>query len=389
MRLLFTFSGGSGHLDPLLPVARAAHAAGHEVAFTGRPWMTSRVEAHGFRCFPAGDDRGLTPERRPLLALDVAREEDDFRFGFAGRIARERSADVLPIAESWRPDVIVAEETDFGPMVVAERLGIPHATVITMAAGSMVRPSLLAGTLDELRADHGLSPDPDLAMVSGSLVLSPIPPGFRDPAFPLPAASLEYRVPPAHDTAIDAERATWASRLAGRSAIYATLGTVFNNESGDLFERLIEGLGALDALTVLTTGPDFDPAELGALPANVIVERYVPLAAIVPLVDLVVSHGGSGTIVGTMVQGVPMVLIPMGADQPHNAVRAEALGIARVLDPVAATPADIGSAARDLLTEPSFRAAAEALRDAAARLPGPDAAVARLEALAAAGTARA
>jgi len=384
MRLLCTFSGGSGHLDPLLPIAHALAAAGHEVAFTGRPWMTPRVEAHGFRSFAAGDDRGLTPERRPLLPLDVAREEDDFRFGFAGRIARERSSDVLPIVEAWRPDVVIAEETDFGPMVVAERRGIPLAIVLTMAAGSMVRPSLIADTLDELRVAHGLAPDPELAMLRRSLVLSPIPPGFRDPAFPLPETALEYHVPPSADPTIGDQRSAWASRLAGRTAVYATLGTVFNNESGDLFERLVEGLAALDATTLLTTGPDFDPAELGATPRNVIVERYVPLPAIVPLVDLVVSHGGSGTLVGTLDQGVPMVLIPMGADQPHNAVRAEALGVARVLDPVAATPADITAAAREVLADPSFRAAAGALGEAMARLPGPEAAVGRLEALAAA-----
>jgi UDP:flavonoid glycosyltransferase YjiC (YdhE family) len=381
MRLLATFSGGSGHLDPLLPVARACAEAGHDVAFAGRPWMRSRVEAHGFRFFPAGDDRGLTPERRPLLPLDIAREEDDFRSGFVGRVARERAADIMPIVEAWRPDVVIAEETDFGPMVVAERLGIPQATVLTMAAGSMVRPSLVADSLDEVRAEHGLPPDPELAMLTRSLILSPIPPGFRDPAFPLPSRALEYRVP--MDPRVQEERASWASRLAGRTAIYATLGTVFNNESGDLFERLVDGLGAVDATTVLTTGPDVDPAELGAVPQPVIVERYVPLAAIVPLVDLVVSHGGSGTLVATIDQGVPMVLIPMGADQPHNAARAEALGIARVLDPVAATRADITAAAREVLADPSFRAASRRLRDAAARLPGPEAAVTRLEALAA------
>ena len=382
MRLLCTFSGGSGHLDPLLPIARAGCDAGHDVAFTGRPWMTSRVVATGLRFFPAGDDRGLTPERRPLLPLDVGREEDDFRYGFAGRIARERAADVLPIVEAWRPDVVVAEETDFGPMVVAERLGIPLATVLTMAAGSMVRPSLVAETLDKLRAEHGLPPDPELAMVSRSLVLSPIPPGFRDPAFPLPPTALEYRVPPTRDARIDAERAAWASRLAGHTAVYATLGTVFNNESGDLFERLVEGLAALDTVAVLTTGPDFDPAELGDVPPHVMVERYIPLAAIVPLVDLVISHGGSGTLVATLDQGLPMVLIPMGADQPHNAERASVLGIARVLDPVAATAADITAAANEVLTDPSFRAASQALRDASAGLPGPEAAVSRLEALA-------
>ena len=48
MRMLFTFAGGSGHLEPLLPIARAARAAGHLVAFAGRPWMVPKVEAAAF-----------------------------------------------------------------------------------------------------------------------------------------------------------------------------------------------------------------------------------------------------------------------------------------------------------------------------------------------------
>ena len=53
MRVIFTFAGGQGHLDPLVPIARAAAAAGHSVAFAGRPWMVPKVEALGFACFRA------------------------------------------------------------------------------------------------------------------------------------------------------------------------------------------------------------------------------------------------------------------------------------------------------------------------------------------------
>src|SRR5512135_3646691 len=67
MRVMFTFSGGQGHLDPLVPIARAARAAGHAVAFVGRPWMVPRVEVLGFACFPAGSDAGLEPVTRPLV----------------------------------------------------------------------------------------------------------------------------------------------------------------------------------------------------------------------------------------------------------------------------------------------------------------------------------
>ena len=73
MRLLFTFAGGSGHLEPLVPIARAAEAAGHVVAFAGRPWMVPEVDALGFDAFATGSDVGLTPRRLPLADVDPQR----------------------------------------------------------------------------------------------------------------------------------------------------------------------------------------------------------------------------------------------------------------------------------------------------------------------------
>ncbi|CAA9574097.1 MAG: hypothetical protein AVDCRST_MAG87-2706, partial [uncultured Thermomicrobiales bacterium] len=56
MRILFTFVGGSGHLDPLIPIAHAARAAEHVVAISGRPGMLPRIEAAGFDAFATGPD---------------------------------------------------------------------------------------------------------------------------------------------------------------------------------------------------------------------------------------------------------------------------------------------------------------------------------------------
>jgi UDP:flavonoid glycosyltransferase YjiC (YdhE family) len=77
-----------------------------------------------------------------------------------------------------------------------------------------------------------------------------------------------------------------------------------------------------------------------------------------------------------------MVLIPMGADQPWNGDRCEALRVGRALDPIRATPADIRSAARAVLDDPSYRESAGALAAAMSRHPGPEAAVTALERLA-------
>jgi UDP:flavonoid glycosyltransferase YjiC (YdhE family) len=318
----------------------------------------------------------------PLQELDPEREDRDLRDGFADRIARQRATLLLALCADWEPDLIVCDETDFGSMIVAERLGLPYASVLVIAAGSFVRKELVAEPLRRLRAEHGLPPDPGLVMLSRYLVLSPVPPSYRDPAFPLPATARSLR-PPTVGHPTDDPAPPWFTELGGAPTVYFTLGTVFNVESGDLFARVLAGLRELPVNLVVTVGREIDPDEFGAQPANVRVQRYIPQSALLPHCDLVVSHGGSGTVLGALAHGLPMVLIPIGADQPHNAARCAELGVARVLDAVRATPASAREAASAALADPAFRRAAQQLRDELVALPGPAHAVTLLERLAA------
>jgi len=381
VRVLFSFAGGNGHFQPLVPLAAAATAAGHIVAVTGRPRMAPTVEAAGFTFVGTGADRG-PPERAPLRELDPEREDRDLRDGFAGWLASDRGTAMLALCAEWRPHLLVCDETDFGAMIAAERLGLPYATVLVIAAGSFLRREPIAEPLDRLRAEHGLPPDPDLAMLSRYLVLSPVPPSFRDPAFPLPATAHTLR----SSGPGSAENDTvppWAAGPRGAPTVYATLGTVFNMESGDLFTRMLAGLRGLPVNLLVTVGPGIDPAELGPQPTNVHIERYLPQSSVLPHCSLVVSHGGSGSVIGALAHGVPLVVVPMGADQPHNAARCEALGVARVLDALAATPESIAQAVSTVLADTSYRRAAERIRDEYAALPGPAHGVTLLERLAA------
>lgn len=193
MRVLLTFAGGRGHAVPLLPLARALRAAGHVVGCNGRAAVVAELHEFG-EPLPDPDDTGPEPTAiAPLLAPDVAREEAVLRDGFAGAVARRRAASVRALCERWAPDLIVRDELDFGALVAAESLGLPHVTVLVSASGAFVRPQLVAAPLDMLRAAHGLPPDPELAEPARHLVLSPCPPRFRDPAYPLPATALAFR----------------------------------------------------------------------------------------------------------------------------------------------------------------------------------------------------
>jgi MGT family glycosyltransferase len=154
-------------------------------------------------------------------------------------------------------------------------------------------------------------------------------------------------------------------------------------ESGDLLARVLTALRELPINLVVTVGHQIDPAEFGRQPANVHIERYIPQSSVLPHCDLVVSHGGSGSVIGALAHGLPSVLIPIGADQPWNAERCANLGVAQVLDAVEATPEAVRAAVVMVLDDPVYRRNAERLRDEIAALPGPGHAVGLLEQLAA------
>ena len=381
MRVLFSFAGGSGHFLPLVPVARAMHAAGHDVAFAGQPAMLSAVEAAGFAAFATGGETlRSSAERMALLPFDAAREDRAVRDGFAGRVARDRAAALLDLCGRWRPDLVVCDELDFGAMVAAERLGLPHASVLVIAAGALVRPALVAEPLNALRATYGLAPDPQMTMLHRHLVLSPVPPSFRDPAHPLPATARLIR--PAVLDAVDGPAPSWLAGLPpDRPTVYFTLGTVFHLESGDLFERALAGLRDLPANLVVTVGREIDPVDFGPQPGHVRIERYVPQPLLLPRCDLMVCHAGSGSVTGALAHGVPMVLLPIGADQPANAGRCAALGVGRVLDPVRCSPGDVRDAALAVLADAACRQAVARMAREFAAMPPAVEAVPPLEAL--------
>lgn len=83
---------------------------------------------------------------------------------------------------------------------------------------------------------------------------------------------------------------------------------------------------------LLTVGRRFDPAVLDPLPAGVHAERWVDQAQVLPAADLVVCHGGSGTVYGALASGVPVVVVPVFADQFENGRRVATAGAGLVVE---------------------------------------------------------
>ncbi len=389
MRILFAFVEGVGHYNPLVPLARAAQRAGHTVAFAANPNRVDLPRADGFETYAAGIVPGSTPDsdafERRYTAMPPGQEREDLitREGFADQYARPTATDLLRLFEQWEPDVVVWDDVNLGAPVAAERAGLPHVAVQVIAAGLLLRREVIADRLAAVRTDFGLpggageaGADEAMAMLHRYLTLVPFPPGFRDPAAdPLPDTARHIR--PLLPGPLPGEAApAWLATLpADRPLVYASLGTAFGRLAVDVFRRILPPLADLPISLAVTVGRQIDPADLGPLPANVHVERYVSQAILLPRTALAISHAGSRSVMGALTHGVPLALIPRGADQPENARRCEALGVGRMIGDPDVAGEVAAQVVSEMLVDPGWRQRAARTRDDIVRRPDADAAL--------------
>jgi UDP:flavonoid glycosyltransferase YjiC (YdhE family) len=381
MRIVFTARAASGHFHPLVPLAQAARDAGHEAVFAMPASFQGTVGRLGFRWLEAGLDES-SPEYGRFIEernrLSGPERSSFHRRGLVGLLAPRMATDLLRISETWRPDLFVRDHADFGGCIAAEVLGLPHAA--HQAGAAFDTMANLAEPLANLRAAHGLPTDPDLWMLERYLLLSPFPPSlFRADEGARPTRHF-YRATP-FDRSGDEGAPEWPLPVPGAPLVFATLGTVINTQTGVL-RTFIEALRDEHVNLVVTVGRDGDPDQFGPQPPNVRIERYIPQSLLYPRCDLVISHGGSNTMLGALAHGIPQVMVPITADQPYNAARCSAVGVARVVPSSDATAASIREAALSVLADPSYRRAAQRIRDEMVSLPGPDGMVTLLEQLA-------
>ncbi len=154
------------------------------------------------------------------------------------------------------------------------------------------------------------------------------------------------------------------------------------NEASAIFAAILAALRDEPLNLIVTVGRDQDPAQFGPQPGHIHIERYIPQTLLFGRCDLVLTHGGSGTVMAALTHGLPMVIVPITADQPENAERCAALGVAQVI-PLATLSAErLAEAVCTVLGQARYRQAAERVRDEMVAMPGPEHGVALLERLA-------
>jgi MGT family glycosyltransferase len=394
LNFLFTSWGNPGNLNPLLTAARRLRQRGHRVRFLGEADHYAETTRAGFDALSWQRPRPPTPPDPDCE--DPNWEEVRMILGqitFGGAV--DYAADTMDALRSEAADAVVTNDLLAGPAIAAEALGIPYALLsphvsirplegIPPGGAGLVpdgspryyaeeraararQTELMQSYLPMLngaRAEFGLAP---LGHVfdhydRADRLFIGLSPAFDFPAQRLPS-NLRY-VGPLLDMPEWAQpwSAPW-SGLADRPRVLVSLSTSFQHQA-EVLRQIVRALGTMDLDAVVTVGPAMQ-GEAIKPPANVTVLASAPHDTVMKEVSLVVTHGGHGTLTRALVNGVPLLVLPMGRDQGANAARVVARGAGLALSGNA-TPEEIVIAVERLVTEPAFKAAAQRLGEAIA-----------------------
>jgi len=385
MRVLITSISGYGHLQPLLPLAKALSDAHHEVAIATGPELRPRAEAAGFTAFDAGLAISTAFERLAELFPDQTynRLEPAEILGwylphlFGDIFAPAMLGDLEPLVRSWRPDVVLHDTWEFAGPIAAASAGIPS---ICQTLGLRFDDRILDSVADAvapLWQQRGLEPDPAAGLYR-SLCLDITPPSFQryesarnrsviHPLRPITEPPVPGELLPA-----------WIEHRREVPLVYMTLGTNTNSDVS-MFRSVIDGLDDLDVDVLITIGFGKDPSLIGPLPRNVHVENYVPQSLLLPHCTVVICRGGPGTTLSSLARGLPLLILPQGADQYVIGDLVLAAGVGLLLAPPDVTPSTIRANVLALLDEPVYREGARRLRREIAAMPGLEEAVHLIE----------
>jgi UDP:flavonoid glycosyltransferase YjiC (YdhE family) len=369
MRVLLTSTPGLGHLYPLVPLARAARAAGDEVRIAIGPEGLASVTDLGFDAVPTAEP---APQQLGRFWSALEGQAEPNTYVIAGLFARLRAraalASTRAAVEEFQPDLVVSEVAEFAGQTASELAGVRHVSV---GISSMGLPDLthrvIADEVDAVRAEVGLPTIGDVPWKhSSTRFVTPVPRFMWRSADDVPADTTVYRHEDPEGPLPDGVPAP--RRRTGRPRVYATLGSVAGTMdfATPAFGAMLAGLGRLDADVLFTVGR-LDRAALGPVPANVHVESFLP-QQVAMACDAVVCHGGAGTTMAALTRGLPMVVVPLFADQMHNAARVAATGAGLAVDAREMATA-LAPAVEQVLTDSSVAATARSIALDLAALP--------------------
>jgi MGT family glycosyltransferase len=414
MRVFQTLLAFSGNAQPQLAITRRLVDAGHEVRVLAHAAARERVLATGAE---------LVAFARAKPDLDISRREHDTlrdwqarTWASAGlRLLRngifafvlDVSRDCAEQLAAWPADVVLYDWMLTGAGVAADGAHVPAVALVhcpypmpvpgvpPLFAGLSPMPGALGATRDRLasavtgrmfdlgrgllnkaRAEQRLEPlahwREQLDGAHAVCVLNAPELDFAS-AGRLPA-NVRY-VGPSFEPYPREWRSPWPSQNA-EPLVVISLSTSYMDQAS-LAQRILDAVAALPVRALLTVGPALELERL-RIPANARTASYVAHRSVFPHAALVISHAGWQTINAALADGVPLVCIPDGRDQPDNAARVVALG-AGVRARKSASPERLRALVARALADPALVRGAQAAARAQARSDGAAAVVEQLE----------
>lgn len=387
MKVLFASLGNYGHIFPLVPLAQAASAAGHEVWFAtseqfhpilekaelaplacGLTVPEAFIEAAGGQAFLEANGgqvqaSDLAPEVLAALAVKA----------FGSVLPRSVFADLAPLLAQVRPDLVVYESQNPGAAFAAAAAGIRavcHGTGRVSADPTM--DPLIQQELFAAANDLGVAGKLGHGRTLGNPYIDICPPSVQSQEFLDSGVTVIPQRPVTF-----AEPAELPERItAGEGPlVYLSFGTVVS--SAQLLRTAIEGLLPLGVRVLVATSSVVDPAELGELPERIIALPWVPQAEALPHASAIVHHGGHGITLAALVAGLPQLIVPAEGDGYANAPAVTAAGAGRMLIGQDLTAKAIETEVRTLLTDGAHREAAARIAREIEAMPSPEQTVAR------------
>ncbi len=386
--VVFFPEGAYGPTNNCIGIGQVLQARGVRVVFVVEESFAGTLEAQGFeealmRLKPPAEAeeapgqfwkdfvRETAPEfRKPTIdqlagfVLPVWQELVD-----GARYVDERLAEIFAEVQ---PDVIVEDNVVGFPAVLAA--GVPWVRIVSCNPLELKDPALpptfsgfptgdrsgwkefrlrylelhvpLQRGFSEFCVAHGAPPLPDGEFIHESPFLNlSLYPADTDYARSRPLGPLWERL----DSCVRRpDRVPGQVRGPGRAVLYLSLGSL-GSADVTLMQKLIDTLGQTDYFVVVSMGPQHEELRLAP---NMSGKEFLPQPAILPQVDLVITHGGNNTVTESLHFGKPMVVLPLFWDQHDNAQRMHELGLGRRLDTYGHEPDELIGAIESLLGDP-------------------------------------
>ncbi len=398
---------GTGHINPMTALARRLRQRGHSVVLFGIADVEARVKAAGIEfCligesdFPLGTLEKLDQHLSQLTGLP------SFRFTLERILntARMVLRDGPEAARRAKVEAFLIDEADFGGNV-ADYLGLPRisiAIIPPMVWDNRIPPYLFnwpagQGFPSRLRNELAMRflarvASPILALVNRhreawglkphtewAQALSPLAQIAQLPAaleFDIPMRDrhplLHYTGPfvdPQQRPKIDFPWDRLDYGNAGRPLVYASLGTL-QNGSEDIFRIIAAACADLPVQLVISLGAGLDRERLGVLSGDPIVVKYAPQLELIKRASIVITHAGINTALESLAEGVPLVCIPIGNDQPGVAARVAARGAGVVVPRRKLNTKRLRTAVHAVFEDDSYRSAARKLQASIQQIDG-------------------